>query len=162
MWYPYFLLCSLFPICSHCWAGAGQRLPENALERPRRGNIHVSHCGVFFFHLLSLLTSRWSEHGKWKKFFFIFALLSPSGPQQNEKVGAKTTFLSFLCSHGGAARNEKKKVMNSAVIPAAAFFFNPIVLDHDQQPGWDWKWKKFFFFVCILIIPASPPAEWKN
>ena len=31
-------------------------------------------------------------------------------------------FFSLLCSHGGAARNEKKKVMNTAVVPGTQLF----------------------------------------
>ena len=103
------------------YASTGQRLLEKALERPRRGNIHVFHCVFFSFFAFALtadqpLVRAWEMK---KVFFFIFALLSPSGPQQNEKVGAKNTGFHFFfhCSALTAVPRgmEKKKVLDTTV-----------------------------------------------
>ena len=100
---------------------AGQRLLEKALERPRRGNIHVSHCGVFFSFALTAdqpLVRAW----KMKKVFFSFLLSSlPAAPSRMKKLAQKTRFFTFFfhCSALTAVPRgmKKKKVLNTSVRP---------------------------------------------
>ena len=99
-------------LCSHSTPALVRGYLRRLLSDPEEATSMFSTVCVFFSFALTAdqpLVRAWEMK---KVFFFIFALLSPSGPQQNEKVGAKNTFFHFFfhCSALTAVpRGMKKK-----------------------------------------------------
>ena len=100
-------------LCSHSTPALVRGYLRRLLSDPEEAISMFS--TVFFFFFAFALTADQPLVRAWemKKVFFSFLLSSlPAAPSRMKKLAQKTrvfTFFSLLCSHGGAARNEKKK-----------------------------------------------------
>ena len=94
-------------LCSHSMPALVRGYLRRLLSDPEEATSMFPTVEFFFSFALTAdqpLVRAWKMK---KVFFFIFALLSPSGPQQNEKVGARTTFFIPLLSR--RCRTKRKK-----------------------------------------------------